>query len=474
MVFQIKIKSEKQSYLNRHNLNKKYFSMIYKIYLFIILFLLSYSQLEINLIIQGKGEQKFLNELFYKDPSEVIVNGVSNNSCKKRCNFGYELNNLTIKFDSLIESCEFMFNGLNNIIEIDLSNLDTSKVNNMYNMFSDCINLEKIIFGNINTSSVKNMSKLFYNCQKIISLDVSNFNTESVTTMNSMFSHCNILTSLDVLNFNTKNVEDLYEMFSHSQEILFLNLSNFNTSKVQNMKGIFYNCSKLRYLDLSNYEGNSVTTVRSIVRFCSSLVYIKLNSFTIKSGTETKYVFDSTFSELKICIQDSATRNILSNYNSTFDCSHICFLENIKIDLKNNKCVQSCKENEFKYEHNTLCYEKCPGKTYPIDGEYLCLDQKPKNYYLDSNSLTYKKCFDNCERCDKGGNETYNNCIDCKSHYVHSNGSMYEFLYEFIIDNYKNCYIKCPFYLYFDKTNNTYYCTKNLSCPENYNIMKKK
>ena len=55
-----------------------------------------------------------------------------------------------------------MFKGLTNIIEIDLSNLDTSKVTNMSYMFVVCSDLGKINFGNINTSLVNNMENLFH------------------------------------------------------------------------------------------------------------------------------------------------------------------------------------------------------------------------------------------------------------------------------------------------------------------------
>ena len=49
---------------------------------------------------------------------------------------------------------------MNAIIEIDLSNLDTSKVINMESMFYGCSNLKKINFGNINTTSVTNMNRV--------------------------------------------------------------------------------------------------------------------------------------------------------------------------------------------------------------------------------------------------------------------------------------------------------------------------
>ena len=155
---------------------------------------------KIDLIINGKGNQSFLSDEFIFEPNEVIVNGISitEKSCKKYGEFDEEINYITLIFDSNIESCENMFKGLDNIIEINLEEFDSSKVVNMSSMFNQCINLKKINFGNINTSLVQDMSYLFYNCYKLISIDLSSFDTSSVTNMGMMFNNCSSLKSLDV------------------------------------------------------------------------------------------------------------------------------------------------------------------------------------------------------------------------------------------------------------------------------------
>ena len=67
---------------------------------------------EINLIIQGYGELNVLNNEFSYEPSEFLINGVSNSSCKKSCQFDGGLNNVTLKFDNQIDSCENIFAGI--------------------------------------------------------------------------------------------------------------------------------------------------------------------------------------------------------------------------------------------------------------------------------------------------------------------------------------------------------------------------
>ena len=86
---------------------------------------------EIKLIIQGFGHLKLLKESFKYEPSEVFVNNKKNDSCNKNCfiNGGNvrKLLNITLRFEKQIDSCESMFEGLTNIIEIDLSDFDASK-----------------------------------------------------------------------------------------------------------------------------------------------------------------------------------------------------------------------------------------------------------------------------------------------------------------------------------------------------------
>ena len=78
---------------------------------------------EINLVIQGQGNLNVLNDSFYLNPSEVIINGDLKASCNKNCYLDNIINNVTIKFDKQLKSLENMFSGLYKIIEIDLSNL---------------------------------------------------------------------------------------------------------------------------------------------------------------------------------------------------------------------------------------------------------------------------------------------------------------------------------------------------------------
>ena len=280
-------------------------------------------------------------------------------------------------------------------------------------MFCDCINLKEINFGNIKFSSVENMYALFYNCQNLASI----------------------------------------------------NLSNFDTSKVKNMEWMFGSCINLKYLDLSNFNSSNVNNIKSMFKNCKSLIYLNLISFHLSDSVSMDNAFDSLSSYIKVCANDENIKNILSQKGINNDCFNSCFKPNIKLDIVNNTCRESCLDYGYKYEFNNICYNECPEGSYFLSDDELfrnnyeniskCFDKNPKGYYLDIKNKIYKKCYKNCKYCYGEGNETINNCIECNDNLTIINN---------LISN-TNCYEKCNYYYYFNESNNLQ-CTE--ICPENF------
>ena len=128
---------------------------------------------------------------------------------------------------------------IRDVLEIDLSNFDTSKVTDMSQMFSGMYSLTSLNLSNFNTSQVTNMAAMFSNIVLLTTLDLSNFNTSKVTNMSNMFNNMASLTTLDLSSFDTSNVTDMRYMLSSMRNLTTLDLSNFNTSQVTNMNGMF-------------------------------------------------------------------------------------------------------------------------------------------------------------------------------------------------------------------------------------------
>ena len=159
---------------------------------------------------------------------------------------------------------QVFFDGLENILEIDLSNFDTSKVTNMERMFNNMTNLTTLNLSNFDTSQVTNMSNMFAVTPKLTTLDLSSFNTSKVTNMERMFYGMRNLTILNLSNFNTSNVMSMSNMFSNMSSLTTLDLSNFDTSKVIIMNGMFSGMRNLTILDLSNFDTSKVTDMHDM------------------------------------------------------------------------------------------------------------------------------------------------------------------------------------------------------------------
>ena len=143
---------------------------------------------------------------------------------------------------------------MKNVLDIDLSNFDTSQVTDMGSMFSDMRSLTTLNLSNFDTSRVTDMSSMFLNVAKPTSLDISNFDTSNVTDMSWMFAGMRNLTSLNLSNFDTSKVTNMEEMFGYMYGLTSLNITNFNTSQVTNMMGMFKSSSDVYDASKDNLE----------------------------------------------------------------------------------------------------------------------------------------------------------------------------------------------------------------------------
>ncbi|EJL5840739.1 BspA family leucine-rich repeat surface protein [Listeria monocytogenes] len=181
---------------------------------------------------------------------------------------------------SSVTNMSYMFYDNRNLEVLDVSNLDTSSVTNMYAMFEDCTSLEELDVNNFDTSSVTDMYRVFNGCEKLKKLDVSNFDTSSATEMVQMFRNCSALEKLDVSNFNTSLVTDMRAMFAGCTSLEALDVSNFDTSSVTNMAAMFSDNEKLEKLDLSTFDTSSVTNMGTMFKNCTALKSLFLDNFT--------------------------------------------------------------------------------------------------------------------------------------------------------------------------------------------------
>ena len=216
--------------------------------------------------VNGQYTYGYKKEGYYA-PSRLAWSYISNNGWGVQLTDKASTDAVTSKLCTYINnkpvvSMSYMF--LNSQAKaLDLSNFDTSKVNNMLGMFWS---------------------------SQATTLDISNFDTSNVTSMGSMF-HISQATILDVSGFNTSKVTNMYNMFASSKAVT-LDLSSFDTSNVTNMGYMFNNANNLKTIYVSSkFNIDTVTSSTNMFYGCTSLV----------GGSGTKYnsnYIDKTYARI--------------------------------------------------------------------------------------------------------------------------------------------------------------------------------
>lgn len=145
----------------------------------------------------------------------------------------------------------FMFYNCFELISLDASKFDTSKVEVMIAMFGNCYNLTSVDLSNFDTSKITNMADMFNSCLNLTSIDLSNFDTSNVKCMNHMFCNCPYITSLNISSFDTSNVEDMRDMFAHCIRLTTIK-GVIDMEYCKYRTHMFYKCPKLTGITIKN------------------------------------------------------------------------------------------------------------------------------------------------------------------------------------------------------------------------------
>jgi len=290
----------------------------------------------IDLVINGRGNQKVVGSRLF--PDEVYLNGKLidlNNNGYILINEHNEKNKVSLIWKKKLNSCENLFESCINIVKIDLSKFDTSRVTSMARMFNECEKLELINFGNINTSSVSSMSMMFNNCERLIELDLRKFDTPNLKSMDSMFSGANNIQELDITSFDTSQVTSMESLFFDMRYLTSLDLSKMNTSKVTNMNCLFCLCFALIKIDLSSFDTSKVQTMNSMFLSCSSLEEINLTNFDTSSVTDMNNMFEFSESLISLDLSNFNTSNVQSMESMFYFCSQLKYINLTGFDISN-------------------------------------------------------------------------------------------------------------------------------------------
>lgn len=183
------------------------------------------------------------------------------------------------------------FEGLKNLLTIDVSKLNVSNVVDFSNYFRGC-------------------SKLFnfYSMGITRGYEISFWATKKAKTFGGMFTGCSSLTGLRLDSWDTRNVGNMMTMFAGCIKLETLHLEGWNTQSVNLMSNMFSDCSAITSLYLSEGFGRmngSVGTldlsaltnwINSSVKTLLELYNRKANGMsviTIKLSSATKNALGS-------------------------------------------------------------------------------------------------------------------------------------------------------------------------------------
>ncbi len=287
-----------------------------------------------------------------------------------------------------------MFTGCRSLTSLDLSNFDTSKAPNMYQMFSYCSSLESLDLSNWDTSLVTATSgwddrdgseNMFANCDNLIQ---SGITTEGATFSEVVQAKIDALpltgptkmkATLDgtvlivapaddgmslkaaihsVVNDDNRakiteiNIvppsdgtmiipeTDLSALFSddgNGEEWKYYDLlknikglAYINTSTVKDMSSMFWGCSVLESLDVSSFDTSKVTNMSCMFFSCEKLANIDVSNFNTSSVEATMNMFKRCYSLKELELLSWNVSNVRDMYGLFSYCSSL-----EKLDLSN-------------------------------------------------------------------------------------------------------------------------------------------
>ena len=262
-----------------------------------------------------------------------------------------------------------LFSYCTSLKEINLSHLDTFNVSFMSEMFGCCKSLESLELY-FTTENVEYMNSMFNGCESLISINMYNFDTEYVINMENMFRDCKSLEELDISDFNTENVITMNNMFFGCKSLINLNLSNFNTKNTTSMDNMFYGCEALTSLDLSQFDTQNITSLSSMFYGCKSLESLDLSSFNIMKATKIDSMFYKCKSLIEIKFSKFNTQNVIDMSNLFGDCISLTSLDlksfNTENVIKMSNMFYYCKSlaNLDLSNFKTTKVEKADGMFY--------------------------------------------------------------------------------------------------------------
>ena len=176
-------------------------------------------------------------------------------------------------------------------------------------------------------------------------------------------------------------------------------------------------------------DGNNFFEVENFINRCLELSEIPINYYKIE--TSNKYKYYKCHESCKTCSEGGNLKcdecNIEEGYYPVEDKEGYCLKENqlpnkYYLDLtekKMFKCEINCSSCSKGFDNitNEMNCDTCiPGTYFENISSTNCIPMPETKYYLDiyNGHETLFPCHENCLTCNKGGNDSNNECLTCE------------------------------------------------------------
>lgn len=129
-------------------------------------------------------------------------------------------------------------------------------------------------------------------------LDLSDINVSKITSFDDLFFDCGA-TTINVSGWNISNATDLSEMFANCKSLQeIIGLETWNMSNAENIMGMFYYCKDLCKMNISTWNTENCKDMSFLFADCSDLETLGGKEITLncKSSSDVTKMFLNCYS----------------------------------------------------------------------------------------------------------------------------------------------------------------------------------
>lgn len=198
---------------------------------------------------------------------------------------------LEIRHPEKVVSAIGLFAGSTEVEEIDMRDLDFSRISSQVAMFYQCIGLSKLLYSNLEDLHSTDMSYMFWQCSSL--RDINNIfkklDFQRCVNAIETFRDCSLLTVIDLQLKDFRSLKDASGMFEGTRiggacwddksiQDICGNADTIYFTQLEKAPEMFQDCPILQSIDLTRFYMPQVQRLDSFIKGCLSLKSLKIDS----------------------------------------------------------------------------------------------------------------------------------------------------------------------------------------------------